>query len=39
MNYICVVEKNYIYYDASKKNQNKTTNTKAKGGYLTIKKR
>ena len=32
-------EKNYIDYDASKKNQNKTTNTKAKGGYLTIKKR
>ena len=32
-------EKDYIDYDASKKNQNKTTNTKAKGGYLTIKKR
>ena len=32
-------EKDYVDYDASKKNQNKTTNTKAKGGYLTIKKR
>ena len=31
-------EKDYVDYDASKKNQ-KTTNSKAKGGYLTIKKR
>ena len=36
-------EKDYVDYDAYKKNQNKTTNTttniKAKGGYLTIKRR
>lgn len=32
-------EREYVDYDASKKNQNKTTTSKAKGGYLTIKKR
>lgn len=36
-------EKDYVDYDAYKKNQNKTTNTttniNAKGGYLTIKRR
>ena len=32
-------EREYVDYDASKKNQDKTTISKAKGGYLTIKKR
>ena len=32
-------EREYVDYDAYKKNQNKTTTSKAKGGYLTIKKR
>ena len=32
-------EREYVDYDASKKNQDKTTTSKAKGGYLTIKKR